>query len=195
MSWAFPGPGPGLLKEPSYVCIGVPEQAQGRRWIRRRGPGGPHLFALTWGHTGRGRGHRRPQPLRRCVCPLRSCSRRQSLRGTGAAASSHPARMHWSTWAFEGPGALCGSALPGFPQGPKGPCSFASCGLGQPPSIAGLRQSLRSTVPLDGEQDVRRAPGALLPQLAGGGFASPGPPSQSSEPASGLFLHWGFSRA
>ena len=59
-------------------------------------------------------------------------------------------------------------------------CSFGSCGLGQ--SSGGLeasflRQSLRSTVPLGGEQDGQRPPGGLFPQLAGGSFASPGPPS------------------
>ena len=58
-----------------------------------------------------------------------------------------------------------------------------------------LRQSLRSTVPLGGEQDGQRPPGGLFPQLAGGGFASPDPLPIVGRQQAAFLLHWWFSQA
>ena len=48
---------------PSYVCMKESAASCGRCWIRRRPPGGGHLFALTWKSTGRRPGHRSPVRL------------------------------------------------------------------------------------------------------------------------------------
>ena len=110
----------------------------------------------------------------------------QAHQGPGPAQVRSQLRMHVEQQGLPRPCCAVGSALPGFPQSSSKLllCSFASCGLGQSPARRGLRQSLRSTSSLDGMKDVGRAPGALPPQLAGGSFASPGPPSNRRRPAS-----------
>ena len=146
---------------------GVREQVHGRCWIRRRGSGDPHLFTLTWKHTGRRPGHRSPVRLAGvCVSCVRVPGGIASRNRGGC--KQPPSYVCIKEYPGPvGPGYAVWIGLTCLPvtagrrlDGASPRSSWGSCGLGQSLSKLSSGNRFAPLSSLDGKKGRSEAPGA-----------------------------------
>ena len=145
MFLAFPGQEPGLLKEPSYVCPESVSKLTDALDSSAPPGGGTSLRSLEDTRVGLAGIEARKAFADVCVL----CGRVHGLQAAHGPGPVQARTQHVcmrSKRAFQGPFALCGAVLPGFPEGRSiaPPSSFASCDLGQSRSLGGTSPAIAS---------------------------------------------------